>query len=433
MTSLFTTQLPAVVDATDNSAYELGTRFVSTQEGRITHIKFYKALSEAGTHIGRIWSSAGVLLGSATFLAESASGWQIVALSAPVTIQVGNAYVVSVNINSHYVYTINGLASVISNPPLQTLTPNNGVFSTTAAQFPTLSSNNSNYFVDVVYTPLNVNIPGTLSVYGIAQQGHMLTAVIDDSDGLIPSNATYSWERSLNLTTWTTIVGATQNHYLLTGTDVAHHIRAKATYTDLGGTIENVISIHSAAVNPIPEPPPPPQPEPILPKNYFGLFQIDPELLLDKPLYPQGMDFVDEDCKFIAEYLYAGLNDTFYNSLRTNIVKTVRYFNDLFIPVTDFPVLKVYKIAIEDSIHLNPQAVTKFNISYALAYTQRTKIASVGSYVADEIARLLKNASYSEMFQLDDASGIQTNFQDFISPENVIYKYVNVVVGIYTM
>lgn len=158
---------------------------------------------------------------------------------------------------------------------------------------------------------------------------------------------------------------------------------------------------------------------------------IDIGLLIAAPDYPEDFDFIDEDCKTIANYLYEGLNNTFYRPLKSNVVKTVRYFNDPFIPLTDFPVLKVYKKSFRDEVEMSPQTSMTFVIAYALAYTQRNKVASVGGYVADEIVRLLQNGSYLEYFQLDAAEGIQVEFEDFISPENVIYKYATITVNIF--
>lgn len=160
---------------------------------------------------------------------------------------------------------------------------------------------------------------------------------------------------------------------------------------------------------------------------------IDIDLLLPEPNYDEEFDFVDKECKYIANYLYEGLNNIFYKALKTNVIKTVRYFNDPFIPLTDFPVLKVYKKGYTEDIYMTPQNSTTFVISYALAYTQRSKIASIGSYVANEIVRLLKNASYNEQLQLDTDQNIQVEFEDFINPDNVVYKYTTVTVGIYVM
>lgn len=155
--------------------------------------------------------------------------------------------------------------------------------------------------------------------------------------------------------------------------------------------------------------------------------------LLEAPSYPEGFDFVDADCKFIADYLYHRVNETFYPALKTDVIKTIRYFNDPFIPLKDFPVLKVYKTGYQEDIFLAPQTSYQFTIAYALAYAPKNKISAIGSFVADEIVRLLKNGSYLNMFQLDDEKGIQVQYEDFINPENVIYKYATINVNIFSM
>ena len=59
--TLLTTQTPALTNVRDgvNVNYELGMSFTSVAAGQITAIRFWKASNESGTHVGRIWSSAG--------------------------------------------------------------------------------------------------------------------------------------------------------------------------------------------------------------------------------------------------------------------------------------------------------------------------------------------------------------------------------------
>ncbi len=153
--TLFTTQTPAQVNLTDGATvnYELGMRFTATIAGKITAVRFYKAPSERGTHVGTIWSSTGQRLAQATFTTETASGWQEARLSTPLSIAANTEYTVSVNTgSSYYVATTNGLASRISNGNLRSVVGNNGVFGPVAAR-PTSSWSSANYFRDVVFTP----------------------------------------------------------------------------------------------------------------------------------------------------------------------------------------------------------------------------------------------------------------------------------------
>ncbi len=149
--TLFTNQIPNYPDNTDNGAsYELGVKFQTTRNGHITAIRYYKAEDDAGSHTGRIWDSSGNALGSVVFTNETPYGWQEAILATPIPVSANTAYVVSVNANGFYVSTPDGLATPITNGPLQTVA---GVLNTTPGQFPSTSFRNSNYFRDVVLGP----------------------------------------------------------------------------------------------------------------------------------------------------------------------------------------------------------------------------------------------------------------------------------------
>lgn len=156
------------------------------------------------------------------------------------------------------------------------------------------------------------------------------------------------------------------------------------------------------------------------------------DILIPRPIYNEGFNFKDPDTNTIAKYLYDEVNFTFYPALKGNIIKTYRDYNDNFIPTIDFPVLKVYPTSEEDSADIAPQISTAFTIAYAVAYTQRPKIGSICRLVAKEIRRLLKNGSMQEMFQLDFTTPITVDYEDFVAPDNVIYKYATISANIFT-
>ena len=146
--------------ADDSNSYELGVKFRSSQDGYITALRFYKYPQNTGTHVGHLWDLSGNLLGSATFIAETESGWQEVALSQPVQINADQVYVVSYSTQTgNYAYSANYFTSQgVSNPPLYALSApespvpgTNGVNNTTPGAFPNTSYNDSNYWVDVVF------------------------------------------------------------------------------------------------------------------------------------------------------------------------------------------------------------------------------------------------------------------------------------------
>ena len=93
--------------------------FQSDSSGWVTGVRFYKASTNTGTHIGDLWTSSGTLLASASFANETASGWQQVTFASPVLISAGTTYVASYYAPvGHYSVTSNSLGSGVNNAPL---------------------------------------------------------------------------------------------------------------------------------------------------------------------------------------------------------------------------------------------------------------------------------------------------------------------------
>jgi hypothetical protein len=157
------TALPGVADAGPDSAIELGVQFRSDVAGSITGIRFYKAAANTGTHVGNLWTSSGTLLATATFTGETASGWQQVLFSKPVTITPSTVYVASYHAkNGHYSADENYFSiSGVDNYPLHALGPDenggNGVWGNdvysygTSSTFPNQTYEAENFWVDVVF------------------------------------------------------------------------------------------------------------------------------------------------------------------------------------------------------------------------------------------------------------------------------------------
>jgi hypothetical protein len=72
-------------------------------------------------------------------------------LTTPVTLTVGRTYIASVNANSLFADTYQGLASAVGNSSIQTNGP--GLFGDIGTR-PTSSYLASNYFRDVVFQPV---------------------------------------------------------------------------------------------------------------------------------------------------------------------------------------------------------------------------------------------------------------------------------------
>jgi hypothetical protein len=158
LASLLDLRTPATLDAGDAKSTNLGVKFTSDVGGIIRGVRFYKATTNTGTHVGSLWSSSGQLLAQATFSGESASGWQMVKFSSPVTITAGTTYVASyLAPKGHYSTTAAAFTGPLDNAPLHALANSasvNGVFAYGASSvFPTGAFNSTNYWVDVLFAP----------------------------------------------------------------------------------------------------------------------------------------------------------------------------------------------------------------------------------------------------------------------------------------
>ncbi|MGX1160602.1 Ig-like domain-containing protein [Arthrobacter sp. SLBN-100] len=163
--TVFGQQVPPVPDSQDGGAYELGLKITPTVDGFITGVRFYKSSANTGTHTGSLWNAAGQRLATATFSAETTSGWQKVLFSQPVAVTAGTKYTVSYKApNGHYAIKDYQWASFgFSEPPLTVAggfgSEPAGVYGS-ADSFPTNSYGNGNYFVDAVFDTVD-NTPLT--------------------------------------------------------------------------------------------------------------------------------------------------------------------------------------------------------------------------------------------------------------------------------
>jgi hypothetical protein len=146
--TILTSQVPDTTLA--GTGYEAGNQFSSSQDGYITALRFWKAVNETGTHVGRLWTNGGTQLAQVTFTNETSSGWQEQYLPFRVKITSGTLYWVTYNENSYQSKTGCGLSSPITNGPLTAWT---GAYSNanSSGTFPTNSSC-SNFFADVYFT-----------------------------------------------------------------------------------------------------------------------------------------------------------------------------------------------------------------------------------------------------------------------------------------
>jgi len=159
---------PTGIDSGDANSIEVGVKFTTDTFGIATGIRFYKASTNTGTHIGNLWTSSGQLLANATFTNESASGWQQVNFAQPVPLNPNTTYVASYfapkghySQNEDYFYTVPPIGvstNSVDSPPLHALRDSNGITNgvysySGSSTFPTNTFNGENYWVDVVFSP----------------------------------------------------------------------------------------------------------------------------------------------------------------------------------------------------------------------------------------------------------------------------------------
>ncbi|WP_162053149.1 DUF4082 domain-containing protein, partial [Pontibacter pamirensis] len=151
------TDAPANVLYNDGQALQVGMKFRSSSSGSVTGVRFYKQSGNTGTHVGQLHSSTGTLLAQATFVNETASGWQQVLFSSPVAISANTTYVVSYHSSAGYYSAVDqGFSQAVVNGPLTGLANgadgSNGLYRYTGTPaFPTSAYQASNYWVDVVF------------------------------------------------------------------------------------------------------------------------------------------------------------------------------------------------------------------------------------------------------------------------------------------
>jgi hypothetical protein len=149
--------VPSRVDSNDGKAIEAGVKFKSDSAGYITGIRFYKASANTGTHVANLWSSTGTLLATATYTAETSSGWQQANFASPVAIKANTIYVASYFApNGHYSADTNYFQRQgVDNAPLHALSnksSQNGVYRySSSGGFPSNSKQSTNYWVDVTF------------------------------------------------------------------------------------------------------------------------------------------------------------------------------------------------------------------------------------------------------------------------------------------
>uniref|UniRef100_Q02AW0 Allergen V5/Tpx-1 family protein n=1 Tax=Solibacter usitatus (strain Ellin6076) TaxID=234267 RepID=Q02AW0_SOLUE len=138
-------------------AVELGLKFRSDIAGQITGVRFYKNSYNTGVHSGSLWSANGQLLASGVFTNETATGWQTLTFSTPVSVAANTTYIASYHTNAATASVGFELQSQgVDTPPLHALQTGvdgyNGVYIFGGGgMFPSQGTSGYNFWVDVLF------------------------------------------------------------------------------------------------------------------------------------------------------------------------------------------------------------------------------------------------------------------------------------------
>jgi hypothetical protein len=151
------TAVPDTASVDDPQPIELGTKFRTDVDGRVTALRFFKGSANTGPHVGHLWSGDGKLLASAPFKNQTIVGWQQVELDPPVAVKAGSPYIASYHTGSgNYAINVDDFAAeAVDSPPLYAM--RNGedgpssLYRYGASGFPTGIRSKANFWVDVVF------------------------------------------------------------------------------------------------------------------------------------------------------------------------------------------------------------------------------------------------------------------------------------------
>lgn len=194
---------PDPTQAADASSYELGVEFVANAAVTVSAVRVWEGSSpgDFSSRRGRLWSTAGALLGSAAMPTTLPSGWSEYTLDSPVDLPLGEHVVVSYSTGGNYGVVNHALDSgVVSADGLVTAVAaasgahGNGAFITVPTSFPDHASpQNTFYGIDIVYTATGGNTPPTITGMSVTADELDVTSTINATDNESLAGATYSW------------------------------------------------------------------------------------------------------------------------------------------------------------------------------------------------------------------------------------------------
>jgi Domain of unknown function (DUF4082) len=157
--NIFGNAVPPNPVESDPNAVTLGVKFWSTLPGTIAGIRFYRGHTNQYGYTVRLYTAAGSLLAQATTSEDTCTVpcWEQVNFSAPISTSANTTYVAAYyTSNGYYPDSYYGLTTGATNGPLfapaSGVSGGNGIY-VYGKGFPTSTWEDSNYYVDVSFTP----------------------------------------------------------------------------------------------------------------------------------------------------------------------------------------------------------------------------------------------------------------------------------------
>jgi Domain of unknown function (DUF4082)/PKD domain len=195
---------PDPTQSTDGGTYELGVEYVANSPVTVSAVRVWAGSTPGAVtgRRGRIWSTSGSLLGSASVATNLPSGWSEYTLDAPLDLTAGEHIVVSWTTGGFYGELNHGLdAAVVSADGLMTAVAGpsgvngNGCFTTSTTAFPDRAAGqNTFYGIDVVYLPTGGDTPPSIVGMSAIADGATVTSQINATDAETLVGATYGWD-----------------------------------------------------------------------------------------------------------------------------------------------------------------------------------------------------------------------------------------------
>lgn len=177
--NIFGSLTPSFVDPAA-VPYNLGTSFKAIVSGNVVGVRFYKDVTNTGTHVGTLWDLAsGTKLGEVTFTGETASGWQEMLFASPIAITANTPYVIAYSTGGHYSTTTHFFqSSGYTNGNLYAYSNVEGVngrYNADPLAYPATSFLETFYFVDVMFDD-GLGSGGVSGSYALTEGAETLSA-----------------------------------------------------------------------------------------------------------------------------------------------------------------------------------------------------------------------------------------------------------------